>query len=206
MTALPYAAHGMGLTHQRGEATVKYIEVEQKFALTEPGKIKQQLEGRGGKPALAVRQVDTYYNAPHRDFLASPVISEWLRLRETDNGASVNFKRWLPEDAEIKTHCDEYETPVEDVEALRRTFDALDFIKLVTVDKIREEWTVPGEVIVAFDTVADAGHFVEFEFKGEADSAEDAIERLQTFIDGLDVSLGDRINRGYPHMILGRDR
>jgi adenylate cyclase, class 2 len=185
---------------------VKYIEVEQKFALTEPDRLKQRLEERGGKPGPAVRQVDAYYNAPHRDFTAPAVISEWLRLRETDHGASVNYKRWLPEDAEIKTHCDEYETPVEDVEALRRTLDALDFTKLVTVDKTREEWTLPGEVVVAFDTVADAGHFVEFEFKGEADSAEDAIGRLQAFIDGLDVSLGDRINRGYPHMILGRER
>ena len=185
---------------------MKYIEVEQKFALTEPDRLKQQLEERGGKPGSAVRQVDTYYNAPHRDFLAPAVISEWLRLRETDTGASVNYKRWLPEDAEIKTHCDEYETPVEDAEALRRTLVVLDFAKLVTVDKIREEWTIPGEVVVAFDTVANAGHFVEFEFKGEAQSAEEAITCLQAFIDGLDVRLGDRINQGYPHILLGRER
>lgn len=185
---------------------MKYIEVEQKFALDDPNRLKQRLAERDGKPGPAVRQVDTYHNAPHRDFLAPAVISEWLRLREADNGASVNYKRWLPEDAEIKTHCDEYETPVEDVEALRRTLDALDFTKLVTVDKTREEWTVPGEVVVAFDTVADAGHFVEFEFKGEAASAEEAITRLQAFIDGLGVNLGDRINRGYPHMLLGRER
>jgi adenylate cyclase class 2 len=185
---------------------MKYIEVEQKFALTEPDKLKQKLEERGGKRGPAVRQVDTYYNAPHRDFLAPVVISEWLRLRETDNGASVNYKRWLPEDAEIKTHCDEYETPIDDAEALRRTLLALGFTKLVAVDKTREEWTIPGEVVVAFDTVSDTGHFVEFEFKGEAKSAEEAITRLQEFIDGLDVRLGDRINRGYPHMLLGRER
>ncbi|GLY81122.1 class IV adenylate cyclase [Actinoallomurus iriomotensis] len=184
---------------------MKYIEVERKFALTEPDKIKQELEERGGEHGPAVRQVDTYYNAPHRDFLAPAVVSEWLRLRETDNGASVNYKRWHPEDAEIKTHCDEYETAVEDIEALRRTLLALAFTKLVTVNKIREEWTIPGEVAVAFDTVASAGDFVEFEFKGEAGSAEEAVALLQEFIDGLDVSLGDRINRGYPHMLLGRE-
>jgi adenylate cyclase, class 2 len=185
---------------------VKYIEVEQKFALTEPDELKQELEERGGERGPAVRQVDTYYNTPHRDFLAPTVVSEWLRLRESDTGASVNYKRWLPEDAEIKTHCDEYETPVEDVEALRRTLLALDFTKLVTVDKTREEWTILGEVVVAFDTVAGAGHFIEFEFRGEAESAEEAVIRLQEFIDGFDVRLGDRINRGYPHMLLGRER
>ncbi|GAA4239777.1 class IV adenylate cyclase [Actinomadura meridiana] len=184
---------------------MKYIEVEQKFALNEPDELKRELEARGGKRGSAVRQVDTYYNTPHRDFLAPAVISEWLRLRETDTGASINYKRWLPEDTEIKTHCDEYETPVEDIEALRRTLLALDFAKLVIVDKTREEWTVPGEAVIAFDTVADAGHFVEFEFKGDAESAEEAIARLQEFIDGLDIRLGDRIYRGYPHMLLGRE-
>lgn len=134
------------------------------------------------------------------------MVSEWLRLRETDDGSSVNYKRWLPETAEIKTHCDEFETPVDDVEALRRTLVALDFTPLITVDKTREEWDVPGEVVVAFDAVAGAGDFVEFEFKGEAVDVKEAITRLQAFIDGLHVDLGDRINRGYPHMLLGRER
>jgi adenylate cyclase class 2 len=184
---------------------VRYVEVEQKYGLADPPVLKQRLEELGGKPdGTTTRQIDTYYNAPHRDFLAPKTVSEWLRLRETDQGASVNYKRWLPEDAEIKTHCDEYETPIEDPEAIRRTLAALDFTTIVTVDKQREEWTVPGEVVIAFDTVAGAGTFVEFEFKGDAEDAQDAIDRLEKFVGKLRVDLGERIHKGYPHMLLGR--
>ncbi|MFF4937290.1 CYTH domain-containing protein [Micromonospora sp. NPDC000729] len=56
----------------------------------------------GAKPAEPTRQVDAYYNASHRDFLASEVITEWLRLRTEDHGASINFKRWHPVDAVVQ--------------------------------------------------------------------------------------------------------
>ncbi|MFF5206407.1 class IV adenylate cyclase [Streptosporangium sp. NPDC000396] len=185
---------------------MRYIEVEQKFRLDDLAALKTALETLDAKPGPVTRQVDTYYNAPHRDFLEPDVVSEWLRVREADNGASINFKMWHPLDAAIKTHADEYETPVDDPEAVHRILAALDFKRMITVDKLREEWTLPGQVDIAFDTVAAAGTFVEFEFKGEADAPEDAIAQLNTFIAELNIDLGERINRGYPHMLLGRDR
>lgn len=183
---------------------MKYIEVEQKYQIDNPDPLKQKLTDLGAKTGPATRQIDTYFNAPHRDFLAPRVVSEWLRIRESEHGASVNFKRWLPADAEVKTHCDEYESPVADAEAVRRTLESLDFPELVTVDKGREEWTL-DDVVIAFDTVKGAGSFVEFEFKGDAETVEDAITRLDTFITSLDVQLGERVNRGYPHMLIGRE-
>jgi adenylate cyclase class 2 len=62
-----------------------------------------------------------------------------------------------------------------------------------------------GKVEVVFDHVEGAGHFVEFEFKGDAASIEDATVRLEEFINSLDVELGEPINRGYPHILLGRE-
>ncbi|WP_406313329.1 class IV adenylate cyclase [Streptosporangium sp. NBC_01639] len=185
---------------------MKYIEVEQKYQLDDPAAIKAALEALEAKPGQATQQVDTYYNAPHRDFLEPDVVSEWLRVREAGNGASINFKMWHPLDGAVKTHADEYETPVEDPEVIHRILAALNFKRMITVNKLREEWTLPGQVAIAFDTVAGAGAFVEFEFKGEADTVEDAIVQLDAFIAELGVELGDRVNRGYPHMLLGRDR
>lgn len=86
------------------------------------------------------------------------------RPHTEDRGSSVNFKRWQPIDALVKTHADEYETKVEDVEAISRLLGALNFTPLVTVDKTREEWKLP-EVEIVFDHVVGAGDFVEFEFK-----------------------------------------
>lgn len=182
---------------------MQYIEVEKKFALPNPNALKSKLDQLGAK-SEPTRQIDAYYNAPHRDFLAPQAISEWLRIRTEERGSSINFKRWHPIEAIIKSHADEYESTVNDVEAIRRILEALDFRPLVTVDKTREEWTLP-EVEIVFDHVVGAGDFVEFEFKGDSDNVEDATVRLEQFIASLDVELGEPINRGYPHILLGRE-
>ncbi|MFF8769805.1 class IV adenylate cyclase [Kitasatospora sp. NPDC015120] len=182
---------------------MKYIEVEQKFRLLSPvQELKNLLTNLGAAPGSPVRQVDTYYNAPHRDFLDNDVVSEWLRVRVEDGVASVNFKRFHPVASPVKTHCDEYESSVGDAEAVRRLLASLDFTELTVVDKTREEWHVDG-IAVAFDSVAGLGEFVEFEFKGDADGVEQATARLEAFIAGLGVELGGRIRLGYPHMTLG---
>ncbi|MFJ4771523.1 CYTH domain-containing protein [Streptomyces uncialis] len=76
---------------------MKYIEVEQKYRLTSPAQsVKDTLTRLEAKPGTPSRQIDNYYNAPHRDFLTTEVISEWLRVRVEDDTASLNFKRWGP--------------------------------------------------------------------------------------------------------------
>ncbi|WP_024806018.1 class IV adenylate cyclase [Nocardia sp. BMG51109] len=184
---------------------MQYIEIERKYALPDPGPLRAKLAELGAKPAgPSRRQIDAYYNAPHRDFLAPEAVSEWLRLRTADDGASLNYKRWHPVDVRVKTHADEYETPVGDAEAVRRLLIALDFTPMVTVDKTRETWRLP-EVEIVIDHVAAAGDFVEFEFKGDAEDVTDATATLDRFITDLGIDLGDTINRGYPHMLLDRD-
>jgi len=182
---------------------VQYIEVERKFALPDPAPLRTALQTLGATPGEPTRQVDVYYNAPHRDFLAPVAISEWLRVRTEARGSSVNYKLWHPVDALVKTHADEYESPVADPEAIRRLLAALDFVPMITVDKTRVEWKLP-EVEVAFDHVVGAGDFVEFEFKGQAETVEEATDRLDKFIASLGVELGDLIKRGYPHILLNR--
>lgn len=183
---------------------MRYIEVEKKYALADPAALKARLEELGGRPAPPVRQVDAYYNAPHRDFLVPDVISEWLRIRTEERGGSVNFKRFHPVEAVTKTHADEFETGVDDVEAVRRLLEALDFRPLVTVEKTRETYRL-GDVEVVLDKVTGAGDFVEFEHKGDADSVADATRRLESFVAALGVALGAPVDRGYPHMLLGRE-
>ncbi len=82
--------------------------------------------------------------------------------------------------------------------------EALGFRPLVTVDKTRVEWKLP-DIEVVFDQVIDAGHFVEFEFKGDVENVEEATAQLEEFITSLDVALDAPVDRGYPHILLGRD-
>ena len=189
---------------------MKHIEVEVKYSLPDPAVLVQRLTELDAMPLGEHRQVDTYFNAPDRDFLAAEIVSEWLRIRtETGHGTpvrtSVNFKRWLPPGSPEPTHCDEFESAVSDVDAMRKLLEALGCTEMVTVDKTRCEWRL-GDVIVAMDTVAGLGSFVELEYAGDALTVHEATQDLEASISKIGVELGRRHRRGYPHMILGRER
>ena len=126
-------------------------------------------------------------------------------MRVEEGASSLNFKRWHPLGAKINTHCDEYEATVSDATAVTHILSALDCKEVAVVDKVREEWvTSAGDIAVALDEVAGLGTFIEFEFKGEADSVEAATARLDAFVESLGAELGERVHAGYPHLLLGR--
>jgi adenylate cyclase class 2 len=198
-------------TASYGGNSVKYTEVEQKYALPDPQALIDRLAELGAQPMGEGRQVDTYFNAPHRDFLAGDVVSDWLRLRsETADGRqaarhSINFKQWLPAGAADATHCDEFESSLGDSEAVRRLLQALGFTEMVTVDKLRRQWRL-GEVIIAVDTVEGLGAFAEFEYAGNGATVEQATSTLRGAIGEIGVELGERDHRGYPYQRLKRER
>jgi len=184
---------------------MKHIEVEQKFHLQNHTELRERLKEAGAKKLLGEEhQIDTYYNAPHRDFLAEPNVSEWLRLREEKGGASITYKRWLPFETRVKTHCDEFESELSDGEAVRKLLEALDFADLIVVDKHREEWLL-DDVVIALDTVKDLGSFVEFEYKGDAQTVPEAHHHIEQCIAKLDAKLGDT-HTGYPHQLISKHR
>ena len=182
---------------------MKHIEVEQKYELPDAVALVDRLTASGATAGEPNRQVDTYLNPPDRDFTAPEVITEWLRIRTSPHGSSLNFKRWH-NPGRADAYADEHESPVGDVDAIERTFAALGFTELVTVDKTRTTYRL-DDVEVAVDTLSGAGAYVEFEFKGDAASTDDAHAHLEKFIADLGVELGGRVHRGYPHILLGRD-
>jgi adenylate cyclase class 2 len=124
---------------------MKHTEVERKYSLPGPDKMRSQLAGLGATLIGRSRQVDVYYNHPARDFLAHDIVSEWLRLRTDQDGdgpavSSINFKQWLPIGAPDATHAAEYESVIEDHDALTRLLEALGFTVIITVDKVRQRW------------------------------------------------------------------
>ena len=189
---------------------MKHIEVEVKYSLPDPAALVQRLTELDAAPFGERRQVDTYFNAPGRDFLAADIVSEWLRIRtETGHGTSartyVNFKRWLPLGSPEPTHCDEFESAVSDVDAVRKLLEALGCTEMIIVDKTRREWRL-GDVIVAVDAVAGLGSFVELEYAGDALTVHDATQALEACLNKIGVGLGTRHRCGYPYMLLDRER
>jgi adenylate cyclase class 2 len=178
------------------------IEIEIKVKITDSTALQEFLRGsaefRGEQ-----HQVDEYFSPAHRNFLDAEPVTEWLRLRTTDNKQSVNYKNWHVDGDGSTNYCDEYETTVEDIAKIRQIFGALDFRPLVTVDKTRRSWLYQNYE-VSLDSVKGLGDFVEIEYVGDTDNLnpKHVTDEMLQWLRGLDCGNLERDFRGYPYLLL----
>jgi adenylate cyclase class 2 len=177
-------------------------EVELKVR-SEHDEVRDRLDDLGAEPLPTVRQEDTYYDAPHRDFAAT---DEALRVRResvADGDARVylTYKGPLVDDTS-KTRR-EAETAVADGAAAADLLAGLGFEPAATVRKERDRYVLDGYT-VALDAVDGLGEFVEVETETEdaVDAARagafDALDSL-----GLDPDAG--IRTSYLGLLLAGD-
>jgi adenylate cyclase class 2 len=158
-----------------------------------------------------VRQRDTYYDAPHREFAET---DEALRIRretpladaeesseeDAEPAAAVTYKGPLLDSAS-KTRA-EHETGVDDGEALAAVLSGLGFEPAATVEKRREFWSY-DDFTVTLDAVAGLDEYVEIErgvdeereVDATREAAIDALDRL-----GLDAS--EQVRTSYLGLLL----
>jgi len=162
--------------------------------------VRDRLAALGADAVETVVQVDTYYDAPHRNFAAT---DEALRIRrETHDDESttrVTYKGPLVEEAS-KTRR-EIETGVDDADRLDDIFEALGFSPAAVVEKERERYVL-DEFTVTLDTIDDLGEFVEIEREVPEDAVEtvrdEAIDRLRD----LHLDPDDQIRTSYLGLLL----
>lgn len=176
--------------------------------------IRAALDDTDTSPDIRVRQVDTYYDAPHRDFAET---DEALRLRRetrrpldagTDDDresqptttTELTYKGPLVE-AESKTR-EEHETIVADDDDAAAILAGLGFDPAAVVEKDRTFFHVEGYT-VSLDHVDGLGEFVEIEGEAArsqdvADVREGAIAVLRRL--GLDPD--DQIRTSYLGLLL----
>jgi adenylate cyclase class 2 len=192
-------------------------EVEVKVA-AEHGSVRERLPA-AAEALGTVEQVDTYFDAPHRDFAET---DEALRLRRerrldgTDAGdgvddatgdkaagddtgsdwtTAITYKGPLVE-AESKTR-EEFETLVAEGEELEAALERLGFEPAAEVRKERERYSV-GELVISLDAVEGLGEFVEVETevesegedKGSGESRrEDGADHPSAIVEARDAAL-----------------
>ena len=142
-------------------------------------RVRERLEELGASRTGEVRQVDTYYDAPHREFAET---DEALRLRrETDSGGEtteiLTYKGPLVE-RESKTRT-EHETGVADGTAAEEILSGLGFEPAATVEKDRRFFAYDGYT-VTLDAVDGLGEFVEVETEVAADDGKPDTEGADT--------------------------
>lgn len=174
-------------------------EVELKVR-ADHGPVRDTLQGLGAEFVDTVRQVDTYYDPPHRDFGET---DEALRIRRgTADGERVllTYKGPLV-DRSSKTR-EEVETTLDDGDAVDEIFDRLGFEPVATVEKDRTTYA-HGGYTVTLDEVVGLGQFVEVETT--ADDVEPAREGARDLLGELGLDPDEHVRTSYLELLLAGD-
>jgi len=178
--------------------------------------VRERLRAAGAERLAAVEQVDTYYDAPHRDFAES---DEALRVREErpregadgtgadgdgcghGNAAEtrLTYKGPLVE-AASKTR-EEFETAVGDGDAIRGVLDGVGFAPAATVRKDRECYDLDGYT-VTLDRVADVGTYVEVEREATESEVKTVREGAVDVLRRLGLDPDDQVRTSYLGLLL----
>jgi adenylate cyclase class 2 len=171
-------------------------------------RVRERLAAVGATDAGRVRQVDTYYDAPHRDFAST---DEALRLRrgtdlpadgDGETTTKLTYKGPLVE-AESKTRR-EHETVVADGAAAEGVLSGLGFEPAATVEKDRRFHEVEGYT-VTLDRVDGLGEFVEVETETDAESVTAAREGAEAVMEELGLDPGAQVRTSYLGLLLADD-
>jgi len=179
----------------------KDIEIELKFPLHNPDQVVGFLNSNAKEIVKNVFQKDTYYVPLHRDFLEYEYPYEWLRLRETDKGVKLTYKHFYPENVKKTDYCDEFQSEIENGEAMKKIFENLDYKEIIVVEKNRDIWEYK-DVEISIDNVKELGYYIELEAKGAFDDPKDGKNYLYSILEELNTELGEEDLRGYPFRML----
>lgn len=179
----------------------KHIEIELKFPLLNHKELIEKLNFIANVEREREFQKDIYFNPPHKDFSSKNPVSEWLRLRESKKGFSLNYKKWHNENGKKAISCDEFQTKIDDIKAFKKILENLKFRKLVSVEKIRNIWSYKSTEI-AIDEVKYLGNFIEIEAKGNFSDIEQAKKHLYKVLQELEAKIGEQDFQGYPYLLL----
>lgn len=191
--------------------------------------VRQRLETLGATREARVHQVDTYYDAPHRDFAEtdealrirreSVIDTDSTRARQSDDkpdesetdglsqstgpnlsGQSTLTYKGPLVDETTKTR-EEWELEVADATTLDQVLHELGFTAVARVEKDRTRYRVE-EYTITLDTVADLGEFVEIEGEAVASAVESVRAGAFSLLEQLHLDPADGIRTSYLELLL----
>lgn len=177
-------------------------EIEIKISLneTEFHELRVKL-GNIARFVKKTEQEDTYFTPYHKNFMQEKHPFEWLSIRKRGQKNILNYKHFYPEDSPVFTHCDEFESEINDFNNLKKIFLSLDIKELVIVNKTRETYKTE-EFEIALDNITDLGHFVEIEAIKDFGDVSVAREKLFLFAKSLGLDVTKTLNFGYPYLLM----
>lgn len=177
------------------------IEIKVPVSETEHDRIYRVMSDSG---ALSTRKEhsDHYFSPASGSFLDTQFPYKWLSVRKRGTRTQINYKHFYPEGAERHTHADEVEVAIDDIDRGIKLLDALGFVRLVTVHKIRLEFVIDEKFEVSLDKVDGLGYFVEVESLVEQGSIHQTRQSVLDFAAALGLDTDSADPRGYPYRLL----
>ncbi len=176
------------------------LEIEQKFPIADADGLRSRLKDLSATPLGTVKQEDTYYNHPARDFATT---DEALRIRRSGDQVFLTYKG-PKHDTAVKTRP-EIELTLVEPQSWPSLLEALGFREVATVAKERSRFGLnrpPFRIEVTIDLVSEVGQFAEVEIVADESDAEAAQQAIQQLADEL--GLADPIRSSYLRMLLNK--
>jgi adenylate cyclase class 2 len=173
------------------------IEIEVKMRIDNMEEIEKKLNGLGAIFTGVEHHVDTYYNAPYRDF---SLTDEALRIRRGE----VNLLTYKgPKFDEESKSRKEIEIRIDDPSRMDEMMLALGYERGGSVVKKRRKYKI-GEVHAHLDEVNGLGDFIELETHSVEDEFESRKENVFEISEKLGFGKEDTIRASYLELILDR--
>lgn len=170
-------------------------EIEIKLRVKDFKDLEERLREHGCTLSSPIRQEDVIYSkaGSTNEWEVSKEGQIVMRIRRENNRAEFNLKEQRTNEMDNL----EYETAVDDPEAVRQILARLGFEPQVEVKKNRRKGKL-GEYEICLDTVDELGNFVELEKLAPEDADPDAVrEALFKTLESLGLSREDEETRGY---------
>jgi adenylate cyclase, class 2 len=158
-----------------------------------------------------VYQVEHYLNNPLTSFIFTSQegyrdSKDFLRIRFSSGKDSLCLKQWHSSDNNSSlTHCDEYETEVQNGEEVLRLFRALGYTEEVIIKKTRVSYTTLN-FDISIDEVENLGHFMEIELIAEVETVQLGLSLIYDFLKKRGLYRFRKMERGYVSMMWNPER
>lgn len=159
--------------------------------------VEKRLTEEGANLVSEERHIDTYYNAPHRNFSET---DEALRLRSTGRENMLTYKG--PRFGTASKSRREITLSVA-LEPTEELLSSLGFSQFGQVAKSRRNYELGG-LSVSLDDVENLGTFIEIEALAEGKDFQFHEKRVMELLERLGFSQGEIIRDSYLELIYGK--
>ncbi len=127
---------------------------------------------------------------------------ETLRVRKEKKGDTFCYKyAHFDSVTQKRTHRDEYETKVENGEAILQIVAAMGYTHQTPISKTRTTYLVRDIFEVTFDEIKEVGKFIEIELKTPTDDVKAGIRLIENLLQEMGITEFIEYDRSYIHMI-----